>query len=49
MAAEAETPESTDDLSKPLGQKKPNRKRLVVPTFVVARARRLTAAGMSWR
>jgi uncharacterized protein len=38
MSGEAETPEPTDDLSKPLGQKKPKRRSLVVPTRIVARA-----------
>ena len=38
MSGEAETPESTDDLSKPLGRKKPKRRAFVIPTRIVARA-----------
>src|SRR5262249_54902632 len=38
MAEDAETPEPTDDLSKPLGQKKRKRRSFVVPTWIVGRA-----------
>jgi len=38
MAGEAETPEQTDDLSKPLGKKKPKRRSFVVPPWIVSRS-----------